>query len=369
MPGTWSKLVTVITGQTITASLWNNEFDNVITNATPAGTDDDSANLSAMQSTTDPYPSAAESLATDLSGELRRLRYLIAQLSGRTQWYQDPLFAQTCCGRLTLTTATPVTSSDVTAATTVYFTPFKGSIVTLYDGTSWKPYTFTELSVAVPGTTSTNYDVYIYNNSGTLTLEAVAWTDNTTRATALVVQNGVYVKTGSTGNRYLGTFRTTGVSGQTEDSVAKRFLWNYQHRVLRDMIAVETTDTWAYTTDTLRQANGATANKLDFVIGVSEDMVYGEVRAIAANTIAGTRLAVGVGLSSDAVDSSVIRHESVSAVADSRFMLSAIFHQYVGAGYRFLVWLERSAAAGTSTWYGDNGGTTLKSGIFGHILA
>ncbi len=35
MPGTYSKLVTVITGQTITAAERNNEFDNVINNMTP----------------------------------------------------------------------------------------------------------------------------------------------------------------------------------------------------------------------------------------------------------------------------------------------------------------------------------------------
>ena len=90
MPGTWSKLVTVVTGQTITASLWNNEFDNVITNSTPDGLDDASANTTAMQTTTDPYPASVESLATSLTGELQRLRYLVKQITAQTNWYVDP---------------------------------------------------------------------------------------------------------------------------------------------------------------------------------------------------------------------------------------------------------------------------------------
>src|SRR5688572_30068462 len=49
-------------------------------------------------------------------------------------------------GRLTLTTATPVTSADVTGATTVYFTPYNGNEVELYDGADWVVKTFSELS-------------------------------------------------------------------------------------------------------------------------------------------------------------------------------------------------------------------------------
>jgi len=87
MPGNYSKLVTVITGQTITASERNNEFDNVINNMTPDGVDDASANLAAMQATTDP---SGGSLATDMRGEIKRLRFQIKVLGGLTNWYDTP---------------------------------------------------------------------------------------------------------------------------------------------------------------------------------------------------------------------------------------------------------------------------------------
>lgn len=91
MPATFTiPLVTVIAGQTITASERNAEFENIDTNFIPSGMDDYSATDGEMQTTTDPYPGSATSRPTSLQGELERLRYVIAQLSGETYWYQDP---------------------------------------------------------------------------------------------------------------------------------------------------------------------------------------------------------------------------------------------------------------------------------------
>lgn len=162
-----------------------------------------------------------------------------------------------CEFRMTLTTALPVTTADVTAATTVFVAPYKGNRIALYDGTNWVMRSSAQMSIAVPATTSTMYDLFCFDNSGTATLEALAWTNDTTRATALVTQDGVLCKTGALTRRYLGSFRTTTVSGQTEDSLAKRFVWNYYNRIVRPMRVIETTDNWNYTTSTIRQANNS----------------------------------------------------------------------------------------------------------------
>ena len=109
---------------------------------------------------------------------------------------KNTLLNHICNGRLTLTSVTPITTSDVTAATTIYFTPYKGNRIFLYNTTStkWELFEFSEISIAVPATTGTNYDVWGYNSSGSATLEVLAWTNDTTRATAIALQNGVYVK-------------------------------------------------------------------------------------------------------------------------------------------------------------------------------
>src|SRR5437899_2723242 len=190
-----------------------------------------------------------------------------------------------CDGRMTLTTATGVTTADVTAATTVYFTPYKGNRIALYDGSNWNLYTFSEISLALGSdAANTNYDLFAYNSSGTVTLERLAWTNDTTRATALALQDGIYVKSGTTTRRYLGTYRTAGSAGQTEESAAKRFVWNYYNRVQRALVVRDATATWTYTTATYRQANASSANQVAVVVGVNETLVNRTAYHSASNS-------------------------------------------------------------------------------------
>lgn len=276
---------------------------------------------------------------------------------------------QFCQGRLSLTTAVPVTTADVLAATAVKFVPYQGDKLGLFDGTRWKLYEFTELSIAVPSTTVTMYDVFVYDNSGTLTLEAVAWTNDTTRATALALQDGVYCKSGTLTKRYLGNFRTTGSSGQTEDSFAKRFVWNYYNRVLRPMKVLEATDSWTYSTASFRQANASTANQLDFIIGVSEDMVSAIANALADNstlTLASCR--IGIGLDSTTVSSANFMPDGQFSSTMTHSPIFSYYKGYPGIGRHFLAWLEQGYGSLTQTWYGDGGApTSFQMGIIGEI--
>ena len=189
-------------------------------------------------------------------------------------------------GRLTLTSGTPVTISDVTGATTIYYTPYKGTKIGLYDGSStWNIVTFAETSLPLGTLTSgLTYDVFAYNNSGTLALELLAWTNATTRATALVYQNGILVKSGATTRRYLGTFYTTSTT-TTEDSLLNRFVYNYYNRVIRVGKMADTT-AHSYTTGTWRIWNNNAADKVQFVVGVVED----GVSVLAQTTMGGAVL-------------------------------------------------------------------------------
>lgn len=293
-----------------------------------------------------------------------------------TTWYELARSAtatvvnnRLCEGRITLTTAVPITTADVTAATTVYFTPYQGNVCALYDGSTWNLRTFAELSLALGAdAANTNYDLWMFDNAGTATLERLAWTNDTTRATAVALQDGVNVKSGTTTRRYLGTYRTTGSAGQTEDSYAKRFVYNHYHRIPRSMRVIEATNTWAYTLATWRQANGAAANQLAFVVGLAEVELSVDVRATVENSAAGTDLAVGIGIdSTSALAANQILHNIESNVVDLRAAVSAHLLTYPAIGYHTAVWLEYSEAAGTTTWTGDDGGTIRQSGITGTL--
>jgi hypothetical protein len=273
--------------------------------------------------------------------------------------------------RLTLTSGVAVTTTDVTGAGTLYATAFKGNRIALYDGSgTWNIIsTSLEFSITTALTAGKPYDVFAYNNSGTPTLEMLVWTNDTTRATALALQNGVLVKSGQTTRRYLGTIYTSGANTM-EDSYAKRYVFNYYNRVDRPMrAALETADSWNYTTATWRQANANTANQLDCVIGVSEDPVTANVTAIVGNTNAGVfPILVGVGVDSTSANSTTILNATMNQIVNGKVTATATYNGFPGVGRHTLVWLEYSVASGTTTWYGDNGTPTLaQSGIIGTV--
>lgn len=176
-----------------------------------------------------------------------------------------------CNGRLTLTTATPITFS-VTAATSLYFTPYLGNRLALYEvGYGWRTGLFSEVSLALAAlTTVCPYDIFIYQTGGVFSLEAVAWTSDTVRASALAIQDGIYVKTGDPTHRYLGTIRTS-ASGQCEDSIAKRFVWNYYNRVWRSIGVSDYSSSHTYSGAMRLWNNTNNNNIITWVVGLLED--------------------------------------------------------------------------------------------------
>mgnify|MGYP001612847452 CR=1 FL=1 len=282
-----------------------------------------------------------------------------------------------CQGRLTLTTVVPVTTADVTAATTVYFTPFRGNQVALFNGSKWKRYPFTEFSIPVPATTNTNYDFFLRDQSAYPYPQVVAWSSDTARASAISLKNGVYTLTDDPRLRYLGSFRTTGTSGQTEDSgdrgslvEAKRYLWNYYNRVPRRIRISDTTNSWTYTTNTHRSWNNNTANRVSFVIGVSETPLFLTFTAMHYDNSSNSA-AVGVGIDSTSVNSAGIfpSHNNVLTAGAEPSYVMCVYNGIITAGYHYAQLLEiGQGGATTTTWWGDNNRTWSQSGAVGWIM-
>jgi len=179
-----------------------------------------------------------------------------------------------CQGRLTLESGVPVSTSDQEDKDTLYFTPFRGNTIGLYNGSSWDVLTFAELSLDISGyTAAKNYDIWAYNNAGSVALESTVWTDDNDRATALVSQNGILVKSGTTTRRYLGTIRIDAAGGTCTDAIAWRGLWNYYNQVRRQAYFENYMDSHTYDTATYRIWNNDSDNKLYFLIGVCEHAV------------------------------------------------------------------------------------------------
>jgi hypothetical protein len=273
---------------------------------------------------------------------------------------------QICNTRLTLTSGTPVTTADVTAATSIYVTPYQGAQIALYDGTIWELYSFTEITISVPATTSTMYDIFLYLSGGSVVAETVAWTNDTTRATGITLQDGVYVKSGTTSKRYVGSLRTTTVSGQTEDSEAKRYVWNYYNRVLRTLLATDATASWTYSTNTWRQANATTTNQIDCIFGVAEHPI--EVNCFAhwsTSTGTGRFANTGIGVDSTSANSATLWDSATTNSGQPAMLTHANYYDHPGIGRHYFAWLEKGAGADTQTWTGTGGSGNLLSGISG----
>ena len=271
-------------------------------------------------------------------------------------------------GRLTATTNTPVTTADVSGATSIYYTPYVGDKIALYDGSSWNIRTFTQITISLSGFTAIKpYDVFAYDNSGTVTIETLIWTNNTTRATALAYQNGVLSKSGATTRRYLGTVYINASGGQTEDTMVKRYLWNYYNRVRRPLQRLETTDSWTYTTATYRQANASTSNQVDTCVGWPEALLNLNVLGLAANTIGDNNCTVQVGIDEGGTSANDATAYSAPEIATyNAKQVEANLTKYPSVGFQYWVWTEKSTAPGTTTWYGDGAGI-CKSGLYGEI--
>jgi hypothetical protein len=279
-----------------------------------------------------------------------------------------------CDHRLTLTSGLAVTTADVTGASTIYLTPYKGKSVSLYTGSAWVVYTVAELSIATSGgTASKPHDVFLDENGGTPALAILTWTNTTTRATALAVQDGVLVKTGDTSQRYMGTVYLDS-SKNCSDAAKYRYVWNYYNRVARQMSnGRETTDTWTYTTATWRQMFGGTnTDQLNFVVGVSEDEVTAINQQVTYNTTVASLRRCAIGLdSTTAFAATCLPGVAVSQGGDTYWVgMVSTYSGLPGIGLHVIYPIEYSSTAGSTIWAGDASDPSgVQSGIRGTCYA
>ena len=262
---------------------------------------------------------------------------------------------QLCEGRLTLSTGVPVTMADVTSSATVFFTPHIGSRIALYvENYGWRNYQFEEISLDISGVAAAiNFDIFIHDNAGTLTLSMEEWSNDTLRTTALVRQDGVLVKGGAPAYRYLGTCRTFN-TGVTRDYDSGRLLWNCYNRVEKPLLVKDATDNWTYVNGAgvWRALNTSTNNRVSFVIGLDETAVRFSAYLFGANDTAGRTIGVGIGLDVTNANHANLSSNYWSVATAIKENLGAHYMDNPGIGFHFLQIVEYSSA-NTATFYGD----------------
>jgi hypothetical protein len=300
-------------------------------------------------------------------------------------------------GRLTIATGVPVMVATVSGATTVYYTPYMGQHVPVYDGTRFMMLdTGGELSQATTDNTkspaavanNSNYDIFVWSDGGTMrATRGPAWTSDTGRGTGaatteLELLNGFYVNkiaitNGPAARRgtYVGTVRSNG-SAQIDwiygavaaSGTAALFnVWNTYNRRSVPTFVGDSTDSWTYAVATTwRSANGSATMRASFVRGLNEDAVLATYRARGLAGAA-TRMCAGVGLdSTSAATGAMGATNNTGSTAD----ITGSYHGYPGLGFHFVQALEFNSTTTASTWTGDSGeATSVQSGLQVGIFA
>jgi hypothetical protein len=300
-------------------------------------------------------------------------------------------------GRLTLTTGVPVLTSPVAAATVLYYTPYVGNIVPIYDGAAFVNTEFAELSndltasstgKAGPAaaTTNSNYDLFVWDDAGTVRLtRGPAWSSSSARGTGAgttelervngLLVNKIAITNGPAAQRgtYVGTIRTNGSSqldfslGGTDTPGVVCF-WNAFNRVPGQAFTRPSVNSFTYTTQTWQQFNASANNQISLITGLSEDAVRMFANAFTTNTTGGVVAACGIGVNSTTVNSAQV----FGGPAISSTIIALCPCEYVGVpaiGWNTFAWLQISQATGTTTWYGDaNSPTVMQAGMTGQFM-
>jgi hypothetical protein len=298
-------------------------------------------------------------------------------------------------GRLTLTSGVPVMTADVAAATTIYYTPYAGNSIPIYNGTVFVPYAFSELSLALSASahpTSVLYDLFVWNNAGTLQLvSGPQWSSLTSRgaAAAITLLQGIYVNSNSMtciasggvsvtvlANQatYVGTFtawpnpgtcmQTMNPAGASGGAAPKQDLWNAYNRRLTRFRNIDNGAPYAYTSSTMRQARASNLNQIGLILGLAEDSIDARVEAnLSLFGAAGAYVVTGIGLDSNTASVGYISLGNVAAVGAGQSLgYSTIIDKQLG--YHYITMLEASDNVHASTFCANPFGNTLSVNIW-----
>jgi hypothetical protein len=288
-------------------------------------------------------------------------------------------------GRLTLVTGTPVLTSDQTAQTSIFYTPYQSDVVPISNGSSWAACTFTELNLTLDTTNHASgslYDVFVWSNAGVIIIgTGPAWSSTTARGTGagtteLQMLNGIQTNknsitlingagTGTSGiaantATYVGTFYATAAgqtgmafkpaaaAGGTNNFLA---LFNAYNRVRVGSVSRDSTSTWTYSVTTWRSANASASNRISFIGGLPVSTINAEYMVAGGS---GTGAASNIGLNLDSTTAAPNICGQVASTSGSIQSTTAIRELFSPSlGLHFIQAMEISAVSGVNaTFFG-----------------
>lgn len=291
-------------------------------------------------------------------------------------------------GRITLTSGVAVMATTVASATTVYYTPAGGNQVPIYDGSNFIVTTFSELSQTTTDatkspaavTTNKNYDLFVWNDSGTVRCtRGPAWSSDTSRGigagtSELQLVNGIYtnkvaITNGPAANRgtFVGTIRSNGSSTidwilGTSGVAGVLGVWNNYNRVYVATTSYDSTASWTYSSATARQARASAVNQISFVSGLPEEALEASYN-VSFNTGAASGASLSAGIALDSTSSFDKRGITTNNSATQFGATICVRMAYAPQiGYHYVSANEAGDGTNTTTFVGgDRQGLTLST--------
>lgn len=289
-------------------------------------------------------------------------------------------------GRLTLQTVVPVMTSTQSAKTTIFYTPHRGNLIPLYNGTNMVPTTFAEISVATTDTAknpaaigaSKVNDWFVWTDSGTIRIShGPDWTSDTARSagTALVMVNGILLNNASITNgpaasrgTYVGTTRSNGSSqldwilGAAASGGTAGFLgvWNAYNRVMVGTSVSDSGAGYTYTAAAIRQARASAGNQVSMVVGLQEDSAlvsYGS----RVDTVAASGAGGGFGVNMDSTSTYGGQNTSVNAIGTAAQISAGYVVQQFNVAIGLHVFSANENSDGTNANTFNNGAKAIFS--------
>ena len=286
-------------------------------------------------------------------------------------------------GRLTVLSGNPV-AYGVTGATSLFYTPYLGQLVPIYDGASWIMHDVGgELSQALsdaaksPGAAAANslYDVFVWNDGGTYRISrGSAWTNDSTRSSGLIRIKGILVNAaaianGPAANRgtYIGTVMTNAAaqvrftlgSAAAGGGAAELGVWNMYNRVSLRAMVQDTTSNWTYSGTPFRPANNSSNNRVTWVVGLNEDLVEARYsvmgQASSPEPVLGVSLAyAGIGIDTISAAIGVSTAASISSASTINLigLAQGAWSGLTGIGKHFVQAMEASPTGSVVSYFG-----------------
>lgn len=253
-------------------------------------------------------------------------------------------------GYLTTSASTDniIQTGDAIGATTLYYTPYTGNFVPLFNGTSFVPTVFSQLTLALSASQAANaiYDVYLFLDNGTLRIGfSPSWAAGSggsvtagscvrgsgVGGSAIQRVNGIWLNTAAMtvnngANTYsVGAQRGTCVGSVFIDSTQgqvtchvsygqsrKWGVWNFYNRLPIVLRVGDSTASWTYNS-TWRQSRAQAGNSGAAFTGLAEEIINSEFQQYVLSSGAGiVTTSLGIGWNATNVPSGLASNTVVS---------------------------------------------------------